>query len=163
MFAVRLRVPVGTVHVHRLAKLEEPAERFGDGFIHITSRQGIEIPGVRFGDLEALRQELATVGLAPGSCGPRVRNILACPGNRSCSHSFVDSRAFGETLDRLFVGKDFCTKIRIAVSGCPNSCTTRLSERHRFRGRCRSRAGARPLQRLRLMRRVVQGRGDRPG
>lgn len=72
MFAVRLRVPVGTVQAHKPGKLGELAGRYGDGSVHATSRQGIEIPGIRFADIESARLELASVGLAPGTCGPKV-------------------------------------------------------------------------------------------
>lgn len=123
-FAVRLRIPVGILTTDQLAKLSEVAHQYSDGFVHITSRQGIEIPGVRFADLEAVKTALAPAGLAPGSCGPRIRNIMACPGAVSCSHAFLNARALGQAIDARFVGKDYSVKVKIAVSGCPNSCTT---------------------------------------
>jgi len=123
-FAVRLRVPIGVLTSEQLGCLGHVAERYGQGFVHVTTRQGVEISGVRSEDLAAVTSELAKVGLAPGSCGPRIRNIMACPGVESCMHGLVDSRALGKLLDGHFVGKDYPVKVKIAVAGCPNSCTT---------------------------------------
>ena len=123
-FSVRLRLPGGQVKAEHLAKLSQVAQRWGDGTVHLTSRQGLEIPGVDMDNLGTVKGELATVGLAPGSCGPRLRNILTCPGNISCSHGLVNSRALGMELDRLFLSREYPVKIKMAVCGCPNSCTT---------------------------------------
>jgi anaerobic sulfite reductase subunit C len=117
-------VPAGMLSSAQLGCLQQVAELYGEGRIHLTTRQGVEIPGVPLSQLEEVRRRLADVGLAPGSCGPRVRNILSCPGTESCGHGLGDARGLALTLDTAFVGKSFPVKIKMAVAGCPNSCTT---------------------------------------
>lgn len=43
-FSLRLRVVGGTVTAEQLAKIAEVAQRYGEGYVHLTSRQGVEIP-----------------------------------------------------------------------------------------------------------------------
>lgn len=122
LFSVRLRVPVGNVTAPQLAKLAEVAETYGKGYVHLTTRQGVEIPFIHFDSFGVVTDELTKVGLELGSCGARVRNVMACAGDRYCSHGLVDSMGFGLRIDKRFFGRDLPTKIKIAVSGCPNSC-----------------------------------------
>jgi len=55
------------------------ARKYGRREVFLTARQGIEIPRVRFCDIEAARKELAEAGLALGPCGPHFRTVSACP------------------------------------------------------------------------------------
>lgn len=43
-FSLRLRVVGGNLTSVQLAKIAEVAEKFGDGHVHMTSRQSVEIP-----------------------------------------------------------------------------------------------------------------------
>lgn len=42
-FSLRLRVVGGNLTAKQLAKIAEVAENFGDGYVHLTSRQSVEI------------------------------------------------------------------------------------------------------------------------
>lgn len=122
MFSVRLRVPVGILTPKQLKRIAEASQKFGKGYVHITTRQSVEIPWVHEKDLQALKDFLAEGGVQPGSCGPRVRNILACPGSHICRYGILDAQEFGKAIDKKFFGRDLPRKIKIAVTGCPNSC-----------------------------------------
>ncbi len=69
-FSLRLRVVGGQLEARQIRKISEIAERYGRGYIHMTSRQGVEIPFVALGDIDAVKEELSSVGLQPGACGP---------------------------------------------------------------------------------------------
>ncbi len=122
LFSLRLRIPVGNVDSSQLLKLAEIAERYGRGYVHLTTRQGIEIPFIHFESFEAVTNELTLAGLELGSCGARVRNVMACAGNRYCAHGLGDSQEFARRIDQRFFGRDLPAKIKISVTGCPNSC-----------------------------------------
>ncbi len=124
-FCVRLRVPAGRITPEQLAKVGEAANRYGHGILHLTTRQGIEIPWVRLESFEPLKAELAPFGIIAAGCGPRVRNVMACPGSETCSHGLVDAQALAAELDARFFGLQLpIKKFKIAVAGCPNSCST---------------------------------------
>ena len=92
----------------------------GSGHVHLTTRQGVEVPNVRLGDLDAVRGALAHAGLELAAPGNRVRNIVACPG-ASCRNSLIDSQAIAQRLDGL------PHKCKIAITGCPNRCANTLA------------------------------------
>jgi len=122
LFVVRLRMPCGNVTCEQLTGITRIAKKYGTGYIHITTRQGMQIPDVNIHNLDAITKELEENGTPPGSCGPRVRNIISCPGNLECNYGIIDTYGMGGMLDREFFGEDMPVKIKFAVTGCPNSC-----------------------------------------
>ncbi len=122
LFVVRLRVPCGNLTSKQLSGIAHLAEKYATGNIHITIRQGIQIPNVDIHQLDAITKELEDNGTPPGSCGPRVRNIVSCPGNSECNYGVIDTYGMGDLLDKEFFGEDMPVKIKFAVTGCPNSC-----------------------------------------
>jgi dissimilatory sulfite reductase (desulfoviridin) alpha/beta subunit len=122
-FTVRLRIPGGTLSSDQIAVIGEIARKYGRGTVHLTIRQGVEIPWVSFVKLGEVTKALDKVGTPPGSCGPRVRNITACVGLPTCNHANIDSQALVKRLDERFFDVVLPTKLKIAVAGCPNSCS----------------------------------------
>jgi dissimilatory sulfite reductase (desulfoviridin) alpha/beta subunit len=123
LFTVRLRIAGGRVLADQLEGLAAIATEFGDGEIHVTTRQGIEIPNVPFANVEAVRERLRELGLEIGACGPRVRTVTACPGER-CRKGLVPANSLGQELDRRFFGREGLPhKFKVTISGCTNGCT----------------------------------------
>lgn len=122
LFVVRLRMPCGNVTSKQLLGISELAKKYGTGDIHITTRQGLQIPNINIHDLDAITKELEDNGTPPGSCGPRVRNIISCPGNSECNYGIIDTYGVGGTLDKEFFGENMPVKIKFSVTGCPNAC-----------------------------------------
>ena len=71
LFSVRLHVVGGRLVTTQLRAIREAADRFGRGEIHLTSRQGVEIPFVPRGSLAALKEFLAPSGSGWASAAPR--------------------------------------------------------------------------------------------
>jgi dissimilatory sulfite reductase (desulfoviridin) alpha/beta subunit len=122
LFVVRLRMPCGNVTSDQLQGISRLAQQYGTGYIHITTRQGMQIPNVDIHNLDAITKELEDNGTPPGSCGPRVRNIISCPGNLECNYGIIDTYGLAGILDKEFFGEDMPVKIKFAVTGCPNAC-----------------------------------------
>ncbi len=122
LFSVRLRVVGGYIKAEQLSKLSKISKKYGRGYIHLTVRQGIEIPSVNFNDFEKIRKELSEAGLEVGACGPRVRTVTACQGE-ICSHGLIDAQELGKTIDEKFFGQGGLPhKFKMGVTGCPNAC-----------------------------------------
>jgi len=122
LFVVRLRMPCGNLTSEQLSGVARIAREYATGNVHITMRQGIQIPNVDIHNLDKITKELEDNGTPPGSCGPRVRNITSCPGNSECNYGIIDTYGIGGLLDREFFGEDMPVKIKFAVTGCPNAC-----------------------------------------
>ncbi len=121
-FSVRLGVVGGYLRAAQLRTIGELAERFGDGTVHLTTRQGIEIPHVPFKCLEALRVALDEAGLKLAAAGRCVRGITACPGGY-CECGLIDAQRLAQELHvRVGSRSGLPHKFKIAITGCRNSC-----------------------------------------
>jgi len=54
--------------------------------------------------------------------GSVVRSVKFCPGNALCVMGLQDTISIAEKLKK-FEGLKLPSKMKIAISGCPNSCT----------------------------------------
>ena len=125
-FAIRLRLPGGCISSALLPRIAEVAEKYGRGEVRLTARAGIEIPWIRFAEIEAARKDLVDAGLALGPCGPRFRTVTACPGLPVCRRALADSQSFARQIDRKFSGLLLPHKFKATVSACPNACSRPL-------------------------------------
>jgi dissimilatory sulfite reductase (desulfoviridin) alpha/beta subunit len=58
-FSLRLRVVGGRLTSSQLKKIYEVANKYGKGYVHLTARQGVEIPFIKLQDIEAVKKELS--------------------------------------------------------------------------------------------------------
>ena len=56
--ASRVRIPGGVISAKAMLRVTEIAEKYGNGTIFVTNRQGVEIPGIRLEDMDAVNREL---------------------------------------------------------------------------------------------------------
>ena len=59
--ASRVRVPGGRIDARSLMRVVEIAEKYGDGTVNLTNRQGFEIPHIRIEDRDKVNQELQLI------------------------------------------------------------------------------------------------------
>ena len=89
-FSLRLAVVGGNLTAENLQIIAKVAEKYGDGHVHLTSRQSVEIPFIKLDDVEEVKEVLATGGCKPGVCGPRVRTITASSDLRDRWYALVE-------------------------------------------------------------------------
>lgn len=121
-FSLRLQVVGGTLTAENLKKIYEVADRYGKGYVHLTSRQGVEIPFIQFDDIEEVKAELAKGGCKLGVCGPRVRTVTACQGNTVCPSGNIDSYKIASELNERYYARELPHKFKFGVTGCQNNC-----------------------------------------
>ena len=76
-FSLRLRVVGGNLTAKQLATIAEVSDKYGECYVHLTSRQSVEIPFIKLDDIDKVKAALAKGDTEPGVCGPRVRTITA--------------------------------------------------------------------------------------
>ncbi len=122
-FIVRVKVLAGDATSEQLRKLAEIAEKYGKGWVHLSVRQGVEIPFVEIENFDSLMKELEEVGLSMGACGPRVRVVVACPGSSICPYGLENTKELAKKIDaRLYGRGGLPHKFKVGVSGCPSAC-----------------------------------------
>ncbi len=122
LFSVRLHVVGGRLTTAQLDAIRRAADRFGSGTVHLTARQGVEIPSIPAGSLALIKEYLSSSGVGVGVCGPTVRTVTACQGCRVCPSGVIDSPALAEAVDRRFYGMPVPHKFKVGISGCSNNC-----------------------------------------
>ena len=121
-FSLRLRIAGGNITAVQLKKVYDIAKKYGHGYIHMTSRQSIEIPFIKLQDIEVVKKELEKSGLQPGACGPRVRTITACQGCRICTSGLIDTTGLSEEFDKRYYARELPHKFKLGITGCRNNC-----------------------------------------
>lgn len=128
-YIIRLRVPAGILAVEALAGIAKIAKKYGIADTHLTTRQTIELLHVNPDVLDKLLHDLEKNGTPIGAERNEIVNITACLGNANCKYSVIDTLSLAKKLDEKHFGKEMPVKVRIAISGCPNGCTSeRLNE-----------------------------------
>lgn len=121
-FSLRLRVVGGNLTAVQLAKISEVAEKYGDGHVHLTSRQSVEIPFIKLEQIDEVKAALAEGGVEPGVCGPRVRTVTACQGSAICPSGCIDTYALAKELDERYFARELPHKFKFGITGCQNNC-----------------------------------------
>jgi len=134
---VRVRLPAGIFSVEQMRGIATIAKRYGKGFVHCTARQTVEIPHVDPKKLRALEKALMKNGTPIGSERDEIVNVIACPGTERCKFANISTASLAKKIDQKLFGKIMPVKMRIAVSGCPNACTSPMLNEIGIMGRVR--------------------------
>lgn len=127
--ASRIRVPGGYLNAKALGMIQDIAEQYGNGYVHITSRQGFEIEGIRLEDMEEINRKLQPIiellGInqkEPGKGYPAsgTRNISACIGNNVCPFANYNTAELAQRIEKEVFPNDL--HFKIACTGCSNDC-----------------------------------------
>lgn len=125
VFNVRVITRNGKITTDEHRAIADAADKFGSGAVTMTSRLTLEIQGVHYDDIPALREFLAGHGLETGGTGAKVRPVVSCKGT-TCQYGLIDTYGLSEKIhERFFVGYHDVKlphKFKIAVGGCPNNC-----------------------------------------
>jgi len=121
--AVWVKLLSGAITTAQFYQLADLSLTYGDGTIRTSATQNVLLPNVPAANLKALHEELVLAGL--GAEGVHdIADVVSCPGAETCNLGITKSRNLAEVLrDRVQAIADAeSRKIRIKISGCPNSC-----------------------------------------
>ncbi|MDB9428652.1 ferredoxin--nitrite reductase [Microcystis aeruginosa CS-555/01A07] len=93
-FMMRLRVPNGIISGEQMRVLGEIVQRYGDdGNADITTRQNLQLRGIRIEDIPDIFQRLKSVGMTSVQSGmDNVRNITGSPMAGLDADELIDTR-----------------------------------------------------------------------
>ncbi len=79
-FMIRSRIPGGTLTAEQYLAEDEIADRFANGTLRITTRQGFQLHGILKGNIRATIRQINDALLSTlAACGDVNRNVMACP------------------------------------------------------------------------------------
>ncbi|MCA1074264.1 (4Fe-4S)-binding protein [Clostridium bowmanii] len=124
-FSARIITENGVLSSRQLVNVSEASEKYGNGTIAFTVRLTLEIPGIEFENIEAVREYIAKEEMITGGTGPKVRPVVSCKGT-VCTFGLFDTQAMAKEIHKNFFEKYnnviLPHKFKIAVGGCPNNC-----------------------------------------
>ncbi|XHR30235.1 MAG: sulfurtransferase TusA family protein [Chthoniobacteraceae bacterium] len=126
-FMLRVRLPGGAVLAHQLRTLADAAAKYGNGVLHVTTRQDFQVHQVAVDSIQPALEQLAEAGLSTkGGGGNTVRNIIGCPHAGTCSGEAFDVTPHLIALTEYLLADQnsfqLPRKYKIAFSGCGNDC-----------------------------------------
>mgnify|MGYP001575217703 CR=1 FL=1 len=124
-FSARIITENGVLNSRQLKNLSEVAEKFGNGKVSFTVRLTLELPGIKYENIEEVRNYIAKEGMVTGGTGANVRPVVSCKGT-VCTFGLFDTQGMAKEIHKNFFEKynDVILphKFKIAVGGCPNNC-----------------------------------------
>lgn len=118
-YAITPRIPGGYIAPELLRKIADVAEAL-HGTLKMTGGQRIMITNLKVEDVDKAWQML---GMEPAySVSNRVRSVTMCPGTTFCKRAKQNSTRLGLALEKKYISLVMPSKMKISVSGCPNSC-----------------------------------------
>lgn len=129
MTASRVRVPGGKCNAEVLGMVKEIADKYGNGNVHLTTRQGFEIEGISLDDIDKVNEMLQPIieNLGTNQVNPNTgypssgtRNVSACIGNRVCPFGNYNTAEFARRIEDAIFPNDL--HFKIALTGCANDC-----------------------------------------
>ena len=126
-YMVRVRIGAGLVLPHQLERIAQLSKTYGNGIVHVTTRQDIQIHEVNIEDTPDVLEGLLEVGLsARGGGGNTVRNITACPRAGVCPQEEFNVAPYAiATAEYLLQDRssfNLPRKYKIVFSGCSADC-----------------------------------------
>ncbi|MBD1836539.1 ferredoxin--nitrite reductase [Cyanobacteria bacterium FACHB-472] len=127
-FMMRLRMPSGILTASQMRVLAEVVQQYGeDGNADITTRQNIQLRGIRIEDLPEIFNRFNQVGLTSVQSGmDNVRNITGSPVAGIDADELFDTRELVQQVQDMITSKgegnkafsNLPRKFNIAIAGC---------------------------------------------
>ena len=127
--ALRVRVPGGEITGDLLIKVSEIANTYGNGKVHMTTRQGFEIMGIPWDKMDECNELVQSLidgfninqdEKGKGYSAAGTRNIASCIGNKVCPKAQYNTTEFAKKIEKAIFPHDF--HFKVALTGCPNDC-----------------------------------------
>ena len=121
--AVWVKLSAGTFYSNQMRGVADVLEKNELSGVRIAVNQDLVIPWVPFDRLRTIYDGLGALDLAtPGA--RTISDVTGCPGATTCNLGITRSLTLAEVLSRELDGytDPEIQKLRIKISGCPNSC-----------------------------------------
>ena len=124
-FSAFATVPLGDLTVAQMRGLASLAREFAADGLRITVSQGIVFRWLREADLPDLYLRLGQLDLDDAGA-ETLADVMSCPGADTCALGITSSkglsRVLHESLQERADTDPGVERVRIKISGCPNSC-----------------------------------------
>ncbi|MHB1458186.1 MAG: sulfurtransferase TusA family protein [Armatimonadota bacterium] len=126
-YMVRVRGASGLFLSDQVRAIARLAAEFGNGIVHVTTRQDLQIHRVMIENTPTVLEQLLKAGLSSrGGGGNTVRNISACPMAGVCINEVFDVTPYALALTEYLITNranfNLPRKFKAAFSSCGEDC-----------------------------------------
>lgn len=123
----RVRVPVvsGDLRSQEVLEIVKVARASKAESIQLSVRQNLSLIGILASDVSQTVEALTGLGFAPSGWSG-AQDIVACPGATNCRKGFVETHDLASEVSAAIENSnapDWAKRVRVSLSGCPNSCS----------------------------------------
>ncbi len=124
-FMMRFRVTAGRLNPDQMERVADLAQTYASGYVHLSTRQNIELHSVKIENVPKILKQLAEVGITTrSSCGHTFRNVIAGPCAGACPHELLDTRPWASVIANMVVKQsDYYNhrlpkRLNVSLAGC---------------------------------------------
>ncbi len=126
-FMLRCRFPAGVVLPSQMRCLARVSRQYGDGVLHVTTRQDIQVHAVPLEGMYPALVALLEGGIAcKGGGGNTVRNVTGCPLAGVCAQELFDVVPYAAAVTEFLlvdpISFQLPRKYKIGFAGCARDC-----------------------------------------
>ncbi|MGD9651692.1 MAG: nitrite/sulfite reductase [Candidatus Dadabacteria bacterium] len=119
----RIKIPFGGMSSVQFRRLADVADKYAGGFIHLTTRQDVQLYFITIRNVPNMMRELADVGITTReACGNTVRNVTACHQAGVSPTSSFDVTPYAEAFKNFMLRNPICQnmgrKFKVCFEGC---------------------------------------------
>ena len=120
---VTVTSPQGNLTGEQMRGLATLSEQAGDGCLRFTMNQNIALAYVPAGALKRVYGALSALGLNDGGAD-EIGDVTTCPGAYSCNLALTKAMGLGAAISDVVRNHNdpVFRRLKINISGCPNSC-----------------------------------------
>jgi len=119
----RIKIPFGGLNSTQLRRLADCSDKYASNFMHLTTRQDVQLYYIKLADEPNMMRELADVGITTReACGNTVRNVTACHQAGSSPTESFDVTPYAEAFKEFMLRNPICQnmgrKFKVCFEGC---------------------------------------------
>lgn len=119
----RIKIPFGGLNSAQLRRLSDVSDKYASGFMHLTTRQDVQLYYINIETVPNMMRELADVGITTReACGNTVRNVTACHQSGVSPTETFDVTPYADAFKDFMLRNPICQnmgrKFKVCFEGC---------------------------------------------
>ncbi len=119
----RIKIPFGGLNSVQLRRLADVSDKYASGFLHLTTRQDVQLYYIKIETVPNMMRELADVDITTReACGNTVRNVTACHQSGVSPTETFDVTPYAEAFKNFMLRNPICQnmgrKVKVCFEGC---------------------------------------------
>ena len=105
----RIKIPFGGLNSHQLRRLADVSDKYASNFLHLTTRQDVQLYYIALDTVPNMMRELADAGITTReACGNTVRNVTADHQAGVSPTETFDVTAYAEAFKNFMLRNPIC-------------------------------------------------------